>query len=284
MTYNEILSAAQSLSETERQSLLQALSVGNQCEATVPESSRLSALLEKQGCCPHCGSNRYYRFGKDHGTQRFKCKDCGRTFTDWRHKILRSLKQDEGSSFSGITESDETFFDKSDKGCRHLKRKPRKRGGGTKGKGISKDKATVIVTADRKNDLNMTFCGYGRLTKKEITESLRTPLPQGTVLCSDGHVSYKGYAMDNHIEHVVIRADLGRHVKRGFFHIQHVNSLHNRLKKWLNGTFWGVATKYMQDYLNWFKVKETVLKFCNDQADELLGLSMNHYNVKFATV
>ena len=58
----------------------------------------------------------------------------------------------------------------------------------------------------------------------------------------------------------------------------------NRLKKWLNGTFWGVATKYMQDYLNWFKVKETVLKFCNDQADELLGLSMSHYNVKFATV
>ena len=189
MTYNEILSAAQSLSETERQSLLQALSVGNQCEATVPESSRLSALLEKQGCCPHCGSNRYYRFGKDHGTQRFKCKDCGRTFTeytgtwqqklhkkglvkaymqlmseqksldkisaalhinkktafDWRHKILRSLKQDEGGSFSGITESDETFFDKSDKGCRHLKRKPRKRGGESNGKGISKDKATVIA-------------------------------------------------------------------------------------------------------------------------------------------
>ena len=49
MTYNEILSAAQSLSETERQSLVQALSVGNQCEATVPESSRLSALLEKTG-------------------------------------------------------------------------------------------------------------------------------------------------------------------------------------------------------------------------------------------
>ena len=82
MTYNEILSAAQSLSGTERQSLEEALSSGNQCEATVPESSRLLALLEKQGCCPHCGGNRYYRFGKDHGTQRFKCKDCGRTFTE----------------------------------------------------------------------------------------------------------------------------------------------------------------------------------------------------------
>ena len=43
MTYNEILSAAKSLSETERQSLVQALSVGNQCEAAVPASSRLSS-------------------------------------------------------------------------------------------------------------------------------------------------------------------------------------------------------------------------------------------------
>ena len=91
MTYSEILSAAQSLSEAERRSLVQALSSENRCEARVPESSRLSALLEKQGCCPHCGGSRYYRFGKDHGTQRFKCKDCGRTFTEytgtWQQKL-----------------------------------------------------------------------------------------------------------------------------------------------------------------------------------------------------
>ena len=52
-----------------------------------------------------------------------------KTAFNWRNKILRSLKQDDGSSFSGITESAETLFDKSDKGCRHLKRKPRKCGG-----------------------------------------------------------------------------------------------------------------------------------------------------------
>jgi len=33
-----------------------------------------------------------------------------------------------------------------------------------------------------------------------------------------------------------------------------------------------------------FKVKGTVLKYCNEQADEQLELSMSHYNVKFATV
>ena len=89
------------------------------------------------------------------------CTSNKKTAFDWRHKILRSLKQDDGGSFTGITESDEAFFDKSDKGCRHLRRKPRKRGGEAKGKGASKNKATVIVTADRKNDLNMTFCGMG---------------------------------------------------------------------------------------------------------------------------
>ena len=61
-----------------------------------------------------------------------------KTAFDWRHKILRSLKQDEGGSFSGITESDETFFDKSDKGCRHLKRKPRSVAEGQKAKACPK--------------------------------------------------------------------------------------------------------------------------------------------------
>ena len=43
----------------------------------------MSSLQEKHGCCPHCGGRQYYRFDKDHGTQLFKCKDCGRTFTEY---------------------------------------------------------------------------------------------------------------------------------------------------------------------------------------------------------
>ena len=290
-------------------------------------SARLSSLLEKQGRCPHCGGCHYYRFGKDKGAQRFMCKDCGRTFTEytgtwqeglhkkglvkpymrlmveqksldkissilhinkataftWRHKILGSLRQDEGKSFTGITESDETFFEKSEKGCRHLNRKAHKRGGCASSRGISKEKATVIVTADRKNELNMTFCGYGRLTKAEIVKSLHSPLPQDTVLCSDGHVSYKGYALDNHLEHVVLRGDLGEHFKRGFFHIQHVNSLHNRLKRWIQWHFCGVATKYLQNYLNWFKVLQTVINDSQNKAEEVLWLSMKDNWVNFAT-
>ena len=49
--YDEILSAARSLSEAERQSLVQALKPAGHCEATVPESSRLLAV--KKWLCKH---------------------------------------------------------------------------------------------------------------------------------------------------------------------------------------------------------------------------------------
>jgi hypothetical protein len=56
---------------------------------------------------------------------------------------------------------------------------------------------------------------------------------------------------------VVLRADLKQHVKKGIYHIQNVNSLHNRVKKWIDSTFWGVSTKYLQNYLNWYRIQET---------------------------
>jgi transposase-like protein len=318
MNYQAVFESAQSLSAADRAMLISALTgLGDILSEKTP-SPRLEELLNKQACCPHCGEKHYYRYGKDKGSQRFKCNECHRTFTeytgtwqeglhkkvlvdqyilmmseqksldkisaalhinkktafDWRHKILETFNQDEGDSFSGIVESDETFFEDSEKGNRHLDRPGRKRGTDPKKRGISDDKATVIVTADRKNGLNMTYCGHGRLTKKEIVESLNKPLPPNTILCSDGHVSYKGYAIDNHLKHVVLRADLKQHIKKGGFHIQHINSLHNRLKKWIDNVFWGVSTKYLQNYLNWFKVKETILKTAQDQAADLFKLSM----------
>ena len=48
---------------------------------------------------------------------------------------------------------------------------------------------------------------------------------------------------DVDLKHVVLRSDLKQFVKKGGYHIQHVNELHNRLKKWIDGTFWGVAKK-----------------------------------------
>ena len=299
MKYEEILSAARTLSAEEQLQLIVSLSQPAASDTGVFHS-RCEALVNKQASCPHCFGKRYIRFGKAHGSQRFKCKDCGKTFSeytgtwlhgihkkslaepymslmiehnsldkikgklninkktafDWRHKILSSYEQDTGEDFEGVVESDETFFEHSEKGSRHLDRPSRKRGSDGKKKGISTNKAAVIVSTDRKNSLKMTLSTMGRITKSDIRESFQKPLSDKAILCSDGHVSYKGYGKDNKLKHVTLRADLKQHVKKGNFHIQHVNELHNRLKKWIEGTFWGVATKYMQNYLNWFYMRE----------------------------
>jgi hypothetical protein len=34
--------------------------------------------------------------------------------------------------------------------------------------------------------------------------------------------------------------------------------MHNKLKKLLNERFWGVSTKHLQQYMNWFRMKEAL--------------------------
>jgi transposase-like protein len=299
MNYEEVLSLAKLLSKEEQLQLIVSLSPSGQ-EDTGALRSRCAALINKQLPCPHCGGKHYRRYGKAHGSQRFRCNDCKRTFTeytgtwldgihkkslaepyislmieeysldkirdklhinkktafDWRHKILSSYEQNTGDEFEGVVESDETFFDHSEKGNRHLQRPPRRRGRDPKKRGISADKAAVIVSKDRSKSLKMTVSTMGRITKSDIKESFQNPLPEESILCSDGHVSYKGYSIDHNLKHIVLRADLKQYVKKGGYHIQHVNELHNRLKKWIAGSFWGVSTKYLQNYLNWFYMRE----------------------------
>lgn len=273
------------------------------------QDSRRELLNNKQGACPHCGDNKYVKFGFKSKSQRYKCKSCKRSFTeysgtwiagihhkdklddylglmleeqsldkikvalsinkktafDWRHKVLASLSQNDKDDFTGITESDETFFLNSEKGRPVAHRKPRKRGGSSKTRGISNDQVTVIVTQDRKSVMDLTVATMGRLKKVDIENAIGTRVKANkTILCSDAHVSYKGFAIDNKIEHHPLKAIIKQRVKNKVYHIQHVNSTHNKLKKWIDNTFWGVSTKYLQQYLNWYRVKEKI-KHRNDK-------------------
>src|SRR5690606_3317005 len=104
--------------------------------------------------------------------------------------------------FTGITESDETFFLNSEKGREVISRESRKRGGSSKTRGIGSDQVAVIVTQDRKGVLDLTVATMGRLKKTDIENAIGGRIkPDQTVLCSDAHVSYKGFATDNKIEH-----------------------------------------------------------------------------------
>jgi len=179
-----------------------------------------------------------------------------KTAFDWRHKVLSSLENTDKGSFKGITESDDTFFLQSSKGSKLYDRKPRKRGGQANKRGISNEQVAVIVTADRGTELDLSVARLGRIKKTDIEKAIGQRITQETILCSDSHVSYKGFAIDNNIEHHAIRADLKQYVKQKVYHVQHVNAIDSRLKSWIEYQFGGVSTKYLQKYLNWFKTKE----------------------------
>jgi len=315
MDYHQILSAIRTLPEKEQNRLINELTAKTVKQDYI--SVRREKLMNKQVGCPHCKSMKYYLHGKDKGSQRFKCKECNRTFTeysgtwlaglhkkelvnnyldqmhqkksldkiknslhinkktafDWRHKILSSFENVEKNDFNGIVESDETFFLQSEKGSKSLKRKGRKRGGRSSKRGVSDEQVAVIVTADRNGAIDLTVATMGRIEKKDIENAIGNRISEGSILCTDGHVSYKGFAKDNHLSQIVLRADLKQHVKQGVYHIQNVNSLHNQIKKWIDSTFWGVSTKYLQNYLNWYRIQQTFKKsICAEQ--DIAGCSI----------
>lgn len=317
MNLQEIKHGISELTVLERQELLKELEQLSTGSKTIVKSqeSRRYLLDNKLGCCAHCSHPKYVKFGTDKGSQRYKCKSCKRSFTeytgtwmaglqrkdkvddylalmleeksldkiketllinkktafDWRHKILASLSENDKDDFTGITESDETFFLNSEKGRTVTHRESRKRGGTSKTRGISNDQVAVIVTQDRKSVLDLSVATMGRIKKADIENAIGDRIkPNQAILCSDAHVSYKGFAIDNKIEHHALKAIIKQRVKNKVYHIQHVNSTHNRVKKWIDNTFWGVSTKYLQQYLNWYRIKEK-LKHRNDKLNAFIN-------------
>lgn len=326
MDKQQIKEALLQLSPTERTELLSEIESEQDTHLKVL-AKRREHLNNKLGCCPHCGNNKYRKHGIDKSSQRYKCKSCAKTFTeytgtwiarlhkkdlvgdyiklmeqelsldkikvllginkktafDWRHKILSGLQQVDKGSFEGITESDDTFFRFSEKGSRNLDRKPRKRGKADSKRGISDQLVAVIVTADRGNQTDLTVVRRGRIKKADIVQAIGDRISQQTILCSDSHVSYKGFAIDNKLEHHALRSDLKQRVSNGIYHIQHVNAIDSRLKRWIRGRFVGVSTKYLQKYLNWFRTKELLKRsthFISEFTDKSLQdiTAINHYN------
>jgi len=70
------------------------------------------------------------------------------------------------------------------------------------------------------------------------------------VLCSDSHPSLISWASSKNLEHHTFVASR-QHIKTKCYHVQHVNSLDNLYERWIK-PFYGVATKYLAQYLNWF--------------------------------
>jgi transposase-like protein len=90
------------------------------------------------------------------------------------------------------------------------------------------------------------------VTGQAIKNKLQGHLSEDCVLCTDGQKSYNLLCEDQNILHKVLS---GHQVIDKTCHINTVNAYHSRLK---NGhrRFNSTATKYLANYLGWFRALE----------------------------
>jgi transposase-like protein len=202
-----------------------------------------------------------------------------KTIFDWRHKLLSSISTMNGASFSGIVECDDKQLDINEKGKRNLNRDAYKRPSDrTTKRGVSNDKVSVMVATDRNGNPVMRIAKIGRIDTESIEKTIGNLTSADNVLCSDSHPSIISWAKDRELEHHTFVASK-QHVKNKCYHVQHVNSLDNLYERWIK-PFYGVATKYLPQYLNWFVFLEKMKKSTEPIADLAKAVMSNTSAIK----
>ena len=125
----------------------------------------------------------------------------------WKHKILYSLGSLGFNQLQGIVESDEQ---------------------------------------DSNGNLIARKAGTGRVKAEEIDMVIGEYVNPSALLCTDNATNYKKFAKTKGLKHETINERQKERVKKGIFHIQHVNNAHSRFKKWVS-RFQGVATHYFDN-------------------------------------
>jgi len=173
----------------------------------------------------------------------------------WRHKILSSLKDYGTHILEGITEVDQFFLKFSEKG-KNKYGKGRKRGK-YKGKLKEHEKAPLVgvqTCISRNGGELYKVYGLRGPSKKQLEKVTNGRISTQATVCCDSHASMMAFLKSANINSIYLNSSKNEMCK-GIYHIQHINAAHKYLRDWINEKFNGVATKYLQKYLNWFHFK-----------------------------
>ena len=122
--------------------------------------------------------------------------------------------------------------------------------------GLSGEQIPVLTAVDRADGV------MDRVLRSRagIVAAIEGKIEKGSVLCSDGLVSYAEVASRAGSEHRriepprkdwVTKAKGGKPRRPGALGLGHVNAHHQRLKQFINGQARGVSTKHLPAYLGW---------------------------------
>jgi transposase-like protein len=229
--------------------------------------------------CGHCGSYKYSKHGRRNDFQRYKCKNCGKTFNiltgtplarlrkkgrwldysdclaqglsvresarltgvskktsfKWRHTFLENANLLKAEKLNGIVEVKETKFKYSEKGAKVI-RHPEKFG----------TDVFVLTSLDR-NRLTSTPKIWD-LEVENIEEHNANLYSNDCIFISEEGEVLKNFIGGHKLIHKKGNVDSVNSYK----HIKNVKNYNDNLHLWMK-RFKGVATKYLQNYLSWYR-------------------------------
>ncbi len=113
-------------------------------------------------------------------------------------------------------------------------RKPRKRGGKAKLRGLSREQVCVVIAMDRDGHIVSKMAGRGKISAKQIDNAIGQQISENSVLCTDSARNYTYFAKQKSLKHVSVNGAKKHYVFGRNHHIQNVNSYHGRLEDWIN--------------------------------------------------
>ena len=174
----------------------------------------------------------------------------------WRHKIIDAVRKFIGyGSLEGVIELDETYFAISYKGNHskssnfNMPSEARKRGKAISTRCISKEFAYMLCGIDRLGNIYTDLIYDGRPKYTDIDRALSNVIEENSILCTNKHRSYITFVAQHNLKLHQIR---GGRKTLDIYNIQRINAFHSSLKRWIN-KFNGVLTKYLTNYLFWYK-------------------------------
>ncbi len=189
----------------------------------------------------------------DSVTIRAAAKMCNisiQTSFRWRHRFLTNAKKIKASSLCGIVEADEIKFPISFKGQKKINRPPRKRGGCSGN--VKNDKETVSFFIGRDRNKFTYDEIIKQISTLELHNTFSKKLDSDILLCCDNKRIYKEFAKERALRFGFVDISKGENVKKDVIHIQNISKYCEKLKSWMK-RFHGVATKYLESYVSWFR-------------------------------
>ena len=238
----------------------------------------------KKLCCFYCKSKNFIRWGYQSDLQRYKCKKCNKTFNSlsgsplaklkrkghwlnyskcillgktirksakicdiskstsfrWRHRFLKASNSMDTDKFKGIVE----FYDNKEKlnfkGSRNIPSKFVK----------NRPNITVLYCKDRSNNSKSII--FNKFSAYKISKKLSSIVSKDLLFCSNNIDIYHQFSKVSNLRHGFINLKNKEFVKKEIIHLNNINEYYKNYHLWKK-RFHGVATKYLRNYLSWFR-------------------------------